>query len=223
MWQLKLGPSALHALATFHGASNISTTAVPLSTQKPWPPPRQRGSGDSGALQHVAAEVCGSAPAGSLRLCSISPWAQCHSEQLPSSQVVASTCTAAMQYAALQNRGCIGLPAPAGYQYPWRHVQSRAGAMQVSATSSSCHPVVLQLESSGLEACSRLGFVLQQAPADSSFSLLHAVPSTGTGCDTQRQTAGCPMHHCIVWHAPEGGCATLTSTSPSIQLTPSLW
>ncbi len=32
----------------------------------------------------------------------MSPWAQCHSEQLPSSQVVASTCTAPMQYAALQ-------------------------------------------------------------------------------------------------------------------------
>ena len=58
---------------------------------------------------------------------------------------------------------------------------------------------MLQLESSGLEGCLRLEAVLQQASADSSFSLLHAVPSTGTGRDIQRQTTGCPMHDCMVW------------------------
>ena len=71
--------------------------------------------------------------------------------------------------------------------------------MQVSATSNSCHPLVLQLESSGLNDSICLGAVLQQASADSSFSLVHAVPSTGIGRNIWSQTAGCPKHDCIVW------------------------
>ena len=67
--------------------------------------------------------------------------------------------------------------------------------MQVSATSNSCHPLVLQRESSGLKDSVCLGAVLQQALADSSSSLVHAVPSIGIWC----QTACCPKHNCMVW------------------------
>ena len=66
--------------------------------------------------------------------------------------------------------------------------------MQVSATCKQLPPL-------GAAACVKWsralfmpGVVLQQASADGSFSLLHALPSTGTGRDIQRRTAGCPMH-----------------------------